>query len=206
MPLPGREPLRLADRNMRGSAGPEGVYGPREHTGPPCLREHLADGHLIEEVAAGVRYLLLVHEDRHVVRGAQVLAAPTASRSSGGRGVGGEGLRPPQRPCGRDLVGSPPGVGCAGNADRRFAAVITAAALAATSDRAVVRASRTLSLNCGADIPRNRWSMKRIHAAWLSAPTVTSTTPSLERAVTDSALICSRALDRVPYRSAKSAR
>ncbi|BBJ46999.1 hypothetical protein SSPO_097170 [Streptomyces antimycoticus] len=45
---------------------------PREHTGPPCLREHLSDRHLVEEVAAGVRHLVLVHEDRHVVRGAQV--------------------------------------------------------------------------------------------------------------------------------------
>lgn len=41
---------------------------------------------------------------------------------------------------------------------------------------------------------------------WPLAPTVTSTTPSLERAVTDSALLCSWARDRVPYRSAKSAR
>lgn len=67
------EGLRLAVGNMGGPAGPEGVYGPREHTGPPCLREHLSDRHLVEEVAAGVRHLVLVHEDRHVVRGAQVL-------------------------------------------------------------------------------------------------------------------------------------
>ncbi|GGT70527.1 hypothetical protein GCM10010207_81050 [Streptomyces atratus] len=49
-----RESLRLADGDMGGAAGPEGVHGPREHTGPPCLREDLPDGHPIEVVVAGV--------------------------------------------------------------------------------------------------------------------------------------------------------
>lgn len=43
---------------MGGAVGPEGVHGPREHTGPPCLREDLPDGHPIQPrtVTGGVLY------------------------------------------------------------------------------------------------------------------------------------------------------
>ena len=58
------ERLWLADRHMRGAAGARGVHGPRQYSGPPGLRERLSHGHLVEEVATGVRHLLGVHEDR----------------------------------------------------------------------------------------------------------------------------------------------
>jgi hypothetical protein len=65
----GQEPWlgeRLADGNMGGFSGSEGMYGPQEHPGPPCLREHMPDRHLVEQVAAGVRHLMTAVDLGHL--------------------------------------------------------------------------------------------------------------------------------------------
>lgn len=70
--LAGERP-RLGHRDVGGAAGAQRVHGPRHHAGTPGVLQHLADGHLVEEVPARVRDFGLVGVDRRAVRVTQVL-------------------------------------------------------------------------------------------------------------------------------------
>lgn len=74
------------------AAGPERVHRPGQHAGTPGLAHHLAHAHLLEELAARVRHLLLVQMDRDAVGAAQVLGRPEMVVVRVGDEYGADGL------------------------------------------------------------------------------------------------------------------
>lgn len=68
-----RKRLRAENGEVRLSPGAEGVNGPGDRSRPPGSGEHLAHGDLVHMVSAGVRDLVLVHEDRNAVLRAETL-------------------------------------------------------------------------------------------------------------------------------------
>lgn len=70
---PGRERLGRGDRMLLHASGADRVHRPRQHAGTPGVPQHVAHGHLVQELPAGVRHFGLVRVDGRAMGAVQVL-------------------------------------------------------------------------------------------------------------------------------------